>query len=122
MISKDCEVRETAEKRASPLAEQRAAQGKLVEAVTTTGTPGSVTPKCEMVIVYAPLVVGFHTTRYVPSSLSRTRARTTAGPRMATKKESPPFSLFRPRTSCALIQKNAWCMDGRDQHLAQYHE
>ena len=50
-----------------------------------------------------------HTTRYVPSELSVTFARVCEGPRMATKKESPPVLRFRPIESCASIQKwAAW--------------
>ena len=53
-----------------------AAHGCDVDERTVKGTPGRVMPKWEMVMAYTPETVGRHTTRYVPSSLSRIRART----------------------------------------------
>ena len=74
-ISNECVLREMAVWSASPLTSHFCGQGKLVVALTMKGTPGSVTPKSEIVTAYEPEVDGFHTTRYVPSPLSRTFAR-----------------------------------------------
>lgn len=60
-------------------------------------------------MVYTPETYGFHTTRYVPSKLSVTRARVCDGPRIATKKVSPPEVRLRPFSSHASIQKYDAC-------------
>ena len=58
-----------------------------------------------MAIVQVPETCGFQTTRYVPSKLSVTRARVCDGPRIATKKVSPPPSRLQQSWSYASIQK-----------------
>lgn len=76
--SKNCEQRDVATLSASPRATHFAAHAVDVVAATEKGTPGSATPKLLRVTLKRPETVGFQTTRYVPSSLSSTRARTCA--------------------------------------------
>lgn len=53
---------------------------------TVNGEPGSGKPMCESMIRYLPLWTGFHSTEYVPSPWSCTRARVRVGPLMFTRK------------------------------------
>ena len=48
---------------------------------------------------YLPETDGVHTTVYVPSSLSVTRARTVDAPRQSTRKGSPPLCKRTPIAS-----------------------
>ena len=86
-----------ADLRLLPLTRHFGAYGCCDLTSTVKGVPGRISsPNEETTTPKSPDMGGIHTHAYVPSPLSLTRQRTCAGPRIVTKKASPPLPIRAP--------------------------